>query len=197
MTSTLAIFARFPSLGRVKTRLAAGIGDSAALAFHRTILERTCRIAARLPWRIELHVTPNATARLRRIWPRFRGIQPIAQGNGDLGARMSRAFARSRGPMLLVGCDIPEMTAGHLRSAALLLGSCDAVFGPARDGGFWLVGFRDGRLASKAFAGVRWSSGHTLADCLANLRGRRTAFADILDDVDDQSDFLAWRRRAT
>ncbi len=195
MRPTLVIFARFPALGRVKTRLAAGIGDTAALAFHRTTLERTCRMATRLPWRVELHVTPNATSRFPRLWPRVGRTRPIAQGSGDLGARMVRAFARRCGPTLLVGCDIPEMTVGHLRSAALLLGASDAVFGPAKDGGFWLAGFRNGRLARRAFAGVRWSSPHALADCLANLRGRRMAFAHVLDDIDDRSDLLAWRRR--
>jgi len=190
------VFARLPVLGRVKTRLAAGIGDAAALAFHRATLARTLRTVARGPWRVELRVTPDAAARVRRVWKLPAGAGLVAQGQGDLGARMGRALARRRGNSLLVGCDIPEMASAHLRACFATLGTHDAVFGPAGDGGFWAVGFRHGGLVGGAFARVRWSGPHALADCLANLHHRAAALGPILHDVDDRTDYISWRRRA-
>jgi hypothetical protein len=190
------VFARLPVRGRVKTRLAAGIGDAAALAFHRATLARTCRLVACGPWRVELCVTPDAAARNQRIWKLPAGIGLTAQGRGDLGRRMGRALARHRGPVLLIGCDIPEMTRGRLLAAFALLGTHVAVFGPATDGGFWSVGFRSGRLVGRAFDGARWSGPDALGDCLANLRFRPVALGPVLDDIDDRADYISWQKRA-
>jgi ribosomal protein L22 len=74
--------------------------------------------------------------------------------------------------------------------AFALLGRYDAVFGPARDGGYWLVGLKRRPRVLRPFAGVRWSSAHTLADTLANLGGRRTALVATLSDVDDARGFV-------
>lgn len=196
MKRTVIVFARVPVRGRVKTRLASGIGDAAALAFHRAILARTCRIAARGPWRIELCVTPDPAARNRRIWQLPAGADLTPQGRGDLGTRMGRAISRHRGPVLLVGCDIPEMMPFQLHAAFALLGTHAAVFGPATDGGFWSVGFRSGRLVGRAFAGARWSGPHALGDCLENLRFRTVALGPVLNDIDDRADYISWQRRA-
>lgn len=195
MRPVLIVFARLPARGRVKTRLAAGIGDAAALAFHRAALARTLRAVARGPWRVELCVTPDAAARVRRPWNLPAGAALVPQGRGDLGARMGRALRRRRGKALLVGCDIPEMASVHLRACFALLGAHDVVFGPATDGGFWAVGVRRGGLLGAAFARVRWSGPHALADCRANIRHRATALGPVLRDVDSRADYIAWRRR--
>lgn len=195
MRPVLVVFARLPVRGRVKTRLAAGIGDAAALAFHRATLARTLQAVARGNWRVELFVTPDAAARVRRVWKLPAGVRLAPQGRGDLGARMGRALAHRRGQALLVGCDIPEMAPAHLRACFARLGTHDAVFGPASDGGFWAVGFRHGGLVGRSFADVRWSGPHALADCLANLRHRSGSLGPVLHDVDDKADYIAWRRR--
>ena len=114
----------------------------------------------------------------------------LAQGPGDLGKRMARALAAPPpGPAVLVGGDIPAIRPAHIAEAFRRLGACDAVFGPAADGGYWLAGFsrrkHGGKLAARAFAGVRWSTAHALADTLANLRGSRIApMLPVLEDVD-------------
>jgi uncharacterized protein len=91
--------------------------------------------------------------------------------------------------VVLVGCDIPAMAARHIAAAFQLLGRHDVVFGPARDGGFWLVGCRH---RPPAFGAVRWSSEHALSDALGNLpRSMSVGFAATLDDVDDG---VAYRR---
>jgi len=90
------------------------------------------------------------------------------------------------GPVVLVGADIPTLCARHIVVAFRLLGSRDLVFGPAEDGGFWLVGARHPRRLAHVFEQVRWSSPHALADTLAGLpRVLTVGIADRLEDVDD------------
>jgi hypothetical protein len=103
---------------------------------------------------------------------------------------MGRALAAGMpGPAVLVGTDIPGLTAARIADAFALLGRHDIVFGPARDGGFWLVGVRH---SVPAFGKVRWSSPRALEDALANLpRSLSVGFAATLDDVDDGN---AYRR---
>ncbi|WP_270939419.1 TIGR04282 family arsenosugar biosynthesis glycosyltransferase, partial [Falsiroseomonas oryzae] len=110
---------------------------------------------------------------------------------GDLGRRMQRALARHR-RAVLVGSDIPGLARSDLAAAFLALGRADAVFGPAEDGGYWLVGLGPRRPA-RPFAGVRWSSAHALADTLANFHGRRVALLRTLRDVDTVEDLRAIR----
>ena len=113
------------------------------------------------------------------------------QGQGDLGQRMKLPFrVLPPGPVVLVGSDIPAMRPRHIARAFRLLGRHDLVFGPASDGGFWLVGARRSRpLPRTLFAGVRWSTAQALADTLATIPpGYSTGLADTLDDVDDAQD---------
>ena len=186
------LFARAPRLGVGKRRLARDIGDLAALRFERAMLARLERRLARdRRWQLRLAVTPDSARRRRRLWPRGVPIGP--QGSGDLGVRMLRALGRCPpGPALLVGADIPALAASHMADAFRILGRHDVVFGPAEDGGFWLVGTRRPANLAGAFAGVRWSSPQALADVLANLPPRLSiGFAAPLADVDDAAD---WHR---
>jgi uncharacterized protein len=182
----LVLFARAPRLGVGKRRLARDVGDLAALRFERAMLARLQRRLARdRRWRLRLAASPDSACRRSRLWP--RGVPVAPQGRGDLGARMARALARCPpGPALLVGTDIPALAAAHIADAFRLLGRHDIVFGPAEDGGFWLVGTRRPASLNGAFAAVRWSSPQALADVLANLPRRLTVgFATRLSDVDD------------
>jgi rSAM/selenodomain-associated transferase 1 len=170
----------------VKRRLAREIGDRAALRFHQAMLRRLLRRLGRdRRFATVLAVTPD---RARTRWP--VRVPVIGQGRGDLGERMSGALARGR-RTVLVGCDIPGVTAGDIRAAFRLLGRADAVFGPAEDGGYWLVGFGPRRPA-RPFARVRWSTPQALADTLTNFRGHRVAFLRTLRDVDTAPDFTSW-----
>jgi len=184
MRPTLIVFARAPRLGRVKRRLAAEIGDLAALRFYRRTLARLLRrVACDRRWRLVLALTPD-NARLSAAGA--ARVRP--QGRGDLGQRMARALARAHGPAVLVGADIPDLGAAQVARAFAALRSADVVFGPAADGGYYLVGTRRGSCAAWMFARVRWSGAHALADTRANLRGRRVALVDRLSDVDRAAD---------
>ncbi|MDJ0389113.1 TIGR04282 family arsenosugar biosynthesis glycosyltransferase [Roseomonas sp. E05] len=183
---TLLIFARAPRLGAVKRRLARGIGAMAALRFYRAQLAAVAQTAAREGrWDVRLATTPPGA---RAPWPlRLPGIP---QGHGDLGARLDRTTRAHPGRVVVIGSDIPGITAADIRAAFRALGRADAVFGPAEDGGYWLVGL-SARRPARPFAKVRWSTEHALADTLANFVGRRIALLRTLRDVDTAEDLAA------
>jgi rSAM/selenodomain-associated transferase 1 len=178
------LFARAPRLGQVKRRLAAGIGDVPALRFYRSQLSRMIREVSRLRgFTITIALTPRR-ARLRA--PRRFSI--INQSHGGLGTRMHAAFNRYRKrPVILIGSDIPGLNARHIRTAANALKSHHAAFGPAADGGYYLIAMGANRPATP-FANIRWSSPHALGDTLANFAARRIARLETLHDVDTKDD---------
>ncbi len=186
------IFTRIPRLGVGKRRLAREVGDRNALNFSRMVLHRLLRRLRRLRGvDCVLAAAPDYHARF--VAP---GFTRIGQGRGDLGQRMQRAFNRyPRRRVVLIGSDIPEISADDLRTALHRLRGCGAIFGPAADGGYWLVGMAGNRPA-RAFADVRWSSPHALADTLRNFAERRTRRLRILNDVDDAASLTAQMRKA-
>lgn len=197
----LIVFARAPRYGAVKTRLAAEVGAGAAWRAYRAMTATTLKEVAESPfWTTRLAVTPAAYATRTRFWPNT--IPQVPQAGGDLGRRMAHALeAASRdGAAVLVGSDIPDIRAAHVRGALDILRHRDLVFGPATDGGFWLVGVRHRAPAAvvrRLFDGVRWSSATALADTLRNLpRGWRVGYAATLSDIDTAADLAAWRDRA-
>jgi uncharacterized protein len=192
----LVIFLRTPRLGRVKSRLAAGIGALAALRFYRETSARLLhRLARDRRWRCHLALTPDRDVAGARPWPIAR-TRYRRQGSGDLGHRLERVFRRlSPGPVLVIGSDIPAISASHIAAGFKALGTAEAVFGPAADGGYWAIGLRRRpRLPRGLFAGVRWSSAHALADTIVSLpRGLPIAFLETLDDIDDADAHRRWR----
>jgi len=197
MRRHLVLFVRAPQLGGGKRRLAREIGDVATVRFERLMIALLLRrLAADRRWKLRIAVTPDKARHHARRWR--RGVEAIGQGGGDLGIRMRRALAACPpGPVVLVGGDIPALAARHVASAFRLLGGHDLVFGPAEDGGFWLVGARHSRHLPPLFEQVRWSGPYALADTLAGLPKRvSVGFVDLLEDVDDSDGYrrLAPRR---
>jgi rSAM/selenodomain-associated transferase 1 len=190
---TVVVFARAPRLGTVKRRLAADIGDRAALRFHTATLTRLLRmLAGDRRFRTALAITPDH-AQLH-LPPR---VARMGQGRGDLGQRMASVFQRfPHRRVAIIGCDIPEAHAADIRAAFRSLGNADVVFGPAADGGYWLVAMGPRRPAHP-FRRVRWSSQHALADTLVNFGGRPVTLLRTLRDVDTAEDWrslrTAWR----
>jgi rSAM/selenodomain-associated transferase 1 len=181
----LILFVKAPRYGAVKTRLARDVGRLKAWTFYRRTLERIVRRLGRgRRWQTWLAVTPDRAAQNFRPCPKRARV--IAQGRGELGQRMARAFAHvAPGAAVLIGADIPGIKPAHIAEAFRKLGAFDAVFGPAADGGYWLVGFREPPPA-EVFRGVRWSSAHALADTLAHIRRKKIApMLPVLEDVDD------------
>jgi hypothetical protein len=185
------VMSKRPAVGAVKTRLARDIGAVAAWQFY----VNTLRLLARRIGRVPFFETRLLLAPARGAWGWPKGLRRHDQGRGDLGARMlAGLMAAPRGrPAVVVGCDIPGITADHLRGAFRGLARADVVLGPATDGGYWLVGFSGRRRLWRPFGRVRWSTRHALTDTEANLRGRQVAYAAPLRDVDDLSAWLLAR----
>ncbi|NOT42046.1 MAG: glycosyltransferase [Alphaproteobacteria bacterium] len=183
----VVIFARAPRYGAVKTRLARDIGASETLRFYRKVLgDLVRRLRRDGRFGIELAVTPD---RVRDGWP---PVRVIAQGPGDLGRRMVRAL-RGAGvrPTVVIGSDIPDITTAHVASAFAALGRAPFVLGPARDGGYWLIGARHPQqMRASVLDGVRWSGAHTMRDTADRL-GDVAVLDTVLDDIDDGA---AYRR---
>lgn len=192
MTRHLVLLVRTPQPGRVKRRLARDIGTLAAARFYRSNLRAQIRAMSRDPrWTLWLFVTPDIEIR-HPAWRDARAPHRVRpQGKGDLGQRMLVPFhTLPPGPVVLVGSDIPTMAPRHVAQAFRLLGRHEFVFGPARDGGFWLVGARRIRAMPRGlFTRVRWSTSHALADTRANLAPSVSiGLADTLADIDDGRD---------
>ncbi|MBT8153217.1 TIGR04282 family arsenosugar biosynthesis glycosyltransferase [Epibacterium ulvae] len=191
MNKTLVVMIKEPRPGRVKTRLGRDIGLVSSAWWFRHHSADLLRRLRDPRWRIILATAPD-TAVSSRVWP--ADLDRITQGTGDLGQRMTRMLksAAKTGPVCLIGADIPGIQRAHIARAFGALGDHDAVFGPAPDGGFWLVGARHPkRLPRGAFAGARWSSIYALSDSLDTLHGQRIALVDTLADVDTVEDLRA------
>lgn len=184
----MVVMLKEPRPGRVKTRLAEGIGKVGAAWWFRHQSARLIRRLEDPRWRLVLAVAPDAVGLASRVWtPR---PARIAQGGGDLGSRMTRVFrSLPPGPVCIVGSDVPGIERVHVARAFAALGGHDAVLGPAPDGGYWLIGMkRSAALPRDLLAGVRWSTEHAMADTEAALAPRRIAHAAILRDVDHVDD---------
>ncbi|MCW8862718.1 MAG: TIGR04282 family arsenosugar biosynthesis glycosyltransferase [Rhodospirillales bacterium] len=191
----LVIMVRAPRIGRVKTRLAKDIGAIPAWRFYRHAMAETVRRIGRDPrWRCWLSVTPDGDIDALRLWP--VGPERIKQGVGGLGPRMMRPMRTlPPGPVVLIGSDIPNVTSDSIAQAFKALGSHQAVFGPATDGGYWLVGFsRSRRVPTDAFDNVRWSTASALADTLKNMAGISVAMTQTMSDVDNGDDYAKWKK---
>ena len=188
--------AKAPRMGRVKTRLAKDIGTVAAWSFYRHTLFQVSRpLAADPRWQTWLSITPDTAVGNKTTWP--ENTHRIGQGGGGLGDRMDRIMkTMPPGPVVIIGADIPEIRRPHIKQAFEVLGRHDTVFGPAEDGGYWLVGQRRRPRILSLFSDVRWSSPHTLADTLKNIPATTsTGYLEELADVDDGADYRAYRKR--
>lgn len=193
VAARLVVMAKQPAAGLVKTRLGREIGVAEATRCYRAMLQALLRrLATDRRWETWLAVAPDRAAALP-VWP--AGVTVIGQGGGDLGRRMQGLFARlPPGPVLIVGSDVPGISRHDIAHGFRTLGGSDVVLGPARDGGYWLVGQRRRPRIVAMFDGVRWSGPYALADTLANLDGLRVAQARMLEDVDDAEAYRRWRR---
>lgn len=190
---SVVLFARSPRFGRGKRRLARDVGDLAAHRFYRTQLARTVRIvAAEVGWRGYIAIDPPRDA----LCPgppftvgRAAHLPRYGQQGRNLGRRMIAAMQNvPPGPVVLIGADIPGVTPAMLRRALIACRAADVVFGPAADGGFWLLGVRR-PLSLRAFDAVQWSQPTTLAAAERALpRHARVRHVDILHDVDRGAD---------
>lgn len=195
--ATLLVFAKPPRIGLSKTRLAKGMGKAAARRIASFTLSRTLRAAQASGCMVTVYVSPDDIVHGRGGQGAFRGLDLKPQGNGDLTARLGRGFREAPpGPVLFIGADAPDINPARLKQAARALRRSDAVFGPARDGGFWLFGLHKGPRTKAPFSGVRWSGPHAMEDVWSRLPANsRVGLLDQLIDIDEVADWKQWIRR--
>ena len=191
----LFIMVRAPMAGRAKTRLAAKIGVAEAIRFYRAMSRSLAiRLGNDPRWETIIAVTPDEEVD-NLSWPAH--LPRIPQRIGNLGDRMQRLLDLGRGRRaMVIGSDIPGIRPNHIAHAISALGQKSAVFGPAPDGGYWLVGSRGTPRVQDFFSGIRWSSQHTLADTVARLGAENVTLIDYLEDVDEAAEYQVWKALA-
>jgi rSAM/selenodomain-associated transferase 1 len=191
----LVIFAKAPLAGFAKTRLIPALGADGAATLAHDMLQHTLQQALSAGAKVvELCMSPGPTDAAWQGVALPKNIQQSDQGNGDLGARMSRAversLARQSGPVMLIGTDCPALTAEHIADAAHQLELHDAVLIPATDGGYVLIGLR---LPSPSlFIDMAWSTPAVAAETLRRIAtaGVRVWQGPMLNDIDEPADLI-------
>ena len=184
----LIIFAKAPRRGQVKRRLAAEIGDAAALQFYLQQIRHRLLDLRNPKWDVVLALSGP--------WRLPVPMKVVVQGRGDLGQRMRRVLDGVTRPAVLIGADIPDVASGHIAAAFAEVRRTAFGVGPAADGGSWLVGTRRPcPLPRQVFTGVRWSSAYALADTLKTLPRGKVGFSATLSDVDHANDLRAYLKR--
>ena len=193
MDCVVIVMAKAPVPGVAKTRLIPALGAAGAAALAQRMLWHTMEqaLAAALG-PVELCVTPDPGSAAFAALVANMPVRWSAQGPGDLGARMARAFERALVPpvrrALVIGTDAPALGTTILRRAAASLERHDAVFVPTFDGGYALVGLR--RLAPLLFDAMPWSTSDVMATTRERGRasGLRFAELDPVADIDEPAD---------
>ena len=199
MSTHIIVFAKAPQAGRVKTRLIPALGPEGAAQLAREMLERTLSAAlAAGCGTVELCADPPPQDAAWSAIALPAGLQLAAQGEGDLGQRMSRAAQRAlrhAQRVVLIGTDCVEMSPSLLRAAAEALDQADVFMHPTADGGYALLGLK--RFDPALFTGIAWSTAtvaqETRARCVA--LGWTLLEGASLHDIDEPADLALWPAR--
>lgn len=186
------VFAKAPVAGQAKTRLIPALGALGAARLAERLLDATVAQACEADiGPVELCCTPDRSHPAFERMARLHRVTLGLQGEGDLGERMARALARALNVYrraVLIGTDAPALDAAYLRGASAALADHDAVFGPATDGGYTLVGLR--KPARELFEGISWSTSQVMAQTRKQVArlGLSCAELALLGDVDEAAD---------
>lgn len=187
MSNCLLIFTRNPELGKVKSRLAQGIGEENALEIYKKLLEHTRDVTAQVD--CIRRVGYSVQVRSNDVWTEGR-FEKFKQEGSDLGERMENAFKQAfklgHDKVIIIGSDLYDLRPQHIKKAFEALDQNDAVIGPAHDGGYYLLGMKT--LIPSVFKNKNWGTETVLADTLTSLSNRRTHKLEPLNDIDYASD---------
>ncbi|HSP15059.1 MAG TPA: TIGR04282 family arsenosugar biosynthesis glycosyltransferase [Thermoanaerobaculia bacterium] len=193
----LLVFARLPELGKVKTRLASSIGNERTLAVYEKMLRDLLKsIGTSTPeTEIEIVWAPTASANGQSLRRAFGDYTLAMQTGATLGDRLAMAFSErfffhSTQKIVAIGVDDPRLSREAIEHAFALLDSCEWVVGPARDGGYYLIGCRAPAFDAAVFQGVDWGSPTVLETTLKKIRSWNTCLAvlPVRSDIDTVED---------
>ena len=187
----LLIFAKNPERGKVKTRLAATLGNAKAFSIYSQLLEHTISITNYLP--VDKIVFYSNYIVQEDIWNDKYYFKQVQMGK-DLGERMNNAFAfafqKGYESVVIIGTDCPELNAGIIMNAFAYLNNHDVVIGPAADGGYYLLGMK--KYNSELFQNINWSSETVLQETMKICKENKHNYALLpeLHDVDEEKDLV-------
>ncbi len=188
----LIIFYRNPELGKVKTRLAATVGEEKALAIYLSMASHTRTIADQVTTDKVIYYTDFIDR--EDNWPKEKFGKQLQHGS-DLGERMANSFADGFSAgferICIVGTDCFELTAEIITQAFHELEQMEVVIGPAKDGGYYLLGMT--RLIAPLFKNKKWSTDTVYSDTVKDLNEIGQNFFQLqpLTDVDEEKDLPA------
>jgi hypothetical protein len=190
----LLLFTRYPEKGNTKTRLIPNLGADGAALLQKRLTERVVMQANLLTERLGIEtIVHYAGGNSKKMTSWLGPMNCVEQTSGDLGQRMRAAFERSFAggaeTAVLIGSDIPDITAGLLQQAFTSLMTDEVVIGPTRDGGYYLIGLvarQAQQLLPLIFEGMIWSTGDVLANTIRRLEraGYDAATLPTLRDID-------------
>ena len=198
--ATVALFVRAPVPGRVKTRLAATIGDRFSCTLYRAMVLDVLRAVQASGLELCLLHDGSDPEQLPAAW-RKRATTVRPQVDGDRGARMATAFvdcfAAGCDRVLLAGSDLPGLDSATFRAAAESLEQCGAVLLPTRDGGYGLFGLRAAAFSPDFFTDIAWSTDRVLTTTRKRLHraGTRVQLLPVQDDIDTINDLRSYCRQ--
>ncbi len=194
----VAVFAKAPVPGRVKTRLAASVGEAGAAILHERLTLHAIRTAVGSGMGpVELWCAPDMDHPFFRRCEREMGVELHLQEGADLGARMestfAHAFAAGRG-LVLIGADCPALASRHLAAAAAAVTAGEAAVSPAEDGGYVLVALA--RSVPGLFEGIAWGGEGVMAATRERLAASGMPWRELetLWDVDRPEDLARLER---
>jgi rSAM/selenodomain-associated transferase 2/rSAM/selenodomain-associated transferase 1 len=205
MPERLIVFTRFPEPGKTKTRLIPALGAKGAARLQGQMTEHILATASKGSSRPGLTVEVRHEGGNPDLMQEWLGSQFSyrPQGPGDLGRRMARAFEEafrdSKKAAVIVGSDIPGISADIIQQAFEGLQKNDLVLGPARDGGYYLIGMKNtipAETYARLFEGINWGTGEVLSQTFQTARESGLSFIllESLADVDRPADLHHWQK---
>lgn len=188
--SALIIFQKNAVLGKVKTRLSADVGDEVAMEIYQQLVRYTHDVCASVPVQKFLFFSEFIPDDISEFGQDY---QFEVQSGNDLGSRMKNAFQRlfSKGyeKIIILGTDCGELESNILEIAFELLDTHEVVIGPARDGGYYLLGMK--KMFSDLFEDISWSTEKVLFQTMEKLENQNISYEllEILSDVDRVEDW--------
>jgi len=201
----LIIFTRYPKTGTTKTRLIPVLGAEGAANLQRKMTEHTLKQVKTVstPDKVTVEVRyDGGNEDLMRRWLGSK-FEYVLQGDGDLGYRMQRAFEDAfksgAAAAVIIGTDIPDLAAVDIIKAFAALKQKKMVLGPAKDGGYYLIGLQKNaflQAVAELFSGIKWGEHDVLKKTLSisNRLGLSYFLLDEMDDVDRPEDIFIWER---
>lgn len=195
----LLLFVRYPQPGHTKTRLISVLGAEGAAQLQREMAEYLLGRLRDSRWQMHVHFTGAVQSQMQD-WL-GKDLIYCRQANGDLGARLWHAFQQefSAGAhrIVAIGADCPSLNAQHVCQAFQQLESKDMGLGPARDGGYYLIGLRWGNHRHQPlFQGIDWSTSRVLQQTQAKAQQLKLSLFQLetLSDIDRPQDLAIWRQ---